>query len=206
MIGLNLLSAFVKHSRNNFTENIPQLISGILQLFIHNNEELRLCAWNTLRDIMSIIGDSDLPQYIDWYRTCIRSMELEREKGSLLFGFCISRGLSPIMNMFDYGIRNGTICERSSAAKLMADLILLTDLQSIRPFLNKIAGALIRICADRYPSSVKCSILQTLTLLISTYGELMKGFYTPLQTTFVKVIQDPSRDVRYDASRAILSL
>merc|ERR1712154_255087 len=71
---------------------------------------------------------------------------------------------------------------------------------------NKIACALIRICADRFPSNVKCAILQCLSLLIEKYGQSMKGFYTPLQTTFVKVIHDPSRDVRSDASNAILQL
>ena len=34
----------------------------------------------------------------------------------------------------------------------------------------------------------------------------MKGFYTPLQTTFVKTINNPARDVRADASAAIVSL
>lgn len=89
---------------------------------------------------------------------------------------------------------------------MMAELISLSSLDAVKPFLNKIAGALIRICADRFPSNVKCAILQTLSLLISKYGALMKGFYTPLQTTFVKVIHDPSRDVRGDAADAILEL
>ena len=38
--------------------------------------------------------------------------------------------------------------------------------------------------------------------MLASYGALMKGFYTPLQTTFVRVIPDPARNVRADASAA----
>ena len=206
IVALSLLSAYVKHTENEFEANqYDQVISGLLQLFNTDNDSLRTAAWNTLKDIMAKIPDSELPAHIDWFRQCIRNIT-DNYKISIIEGFCIKQGLKPVMKMFDYGIRNGSFEERSNAAKLMMDLISLSSLDAVKPFLNKIAGALIRICADRFPANVKCAILQTLSLLINKYGQLMKGFYTPLQTTFVKVIHDPSRDVRADASIAILEL
>ena len=205
LVALSLLSAFVKHTKNSFEDNLSQIIGGTLQLFVDENEAIRAAAWNSLKDIMASIDDEDVAQHIDWLRQCIRNIS-ENGKISLIAGFNISRGLQPVMKMFDFGIRNGSFEERASAAKLMSDLINLTEIDAVKPFLNKICGALIRICADRFPQSVKCAILQCLTLLIRKYGPLMKGFYTPLQTTFVKVIRDPSRDVRSDASSAILEL
>src|SRR5690606_4131818 len=101
--------------------------------------------------------------------------------------------------MFDVGIRNGTFDERSEAALLMYELVELTNVESIQQHINKIAGALIRICSDRFPPVVKVSILKCLKLLLDKYGNLLRGFYIPLQTTFVKVIHDPNREVRYNA-------
>lgn len=205
IVGLSLLSGFVRHSKNDFKENLPQLMKGVLELFEHKDDRVRFQAWNTLKDIFSVIPDEEIASHIDWFRSCIRSITNNGKKKTIA-GFCIKNGLKPVMTMFDYGLRNGSFEEREAAAKMMAELISLSNLDAVKPFLNKIAGALIRICADRFPSNVKCAILQTLTLLISKYGALMKGFYTPLQTTFVKVIHDPSRDVRSDASDAILEL
>ena len=206
IIALSLISAFVLHTKNDLSDNIAQLINGILQLFMDDNESIRLTAWNTLKDLMSTIPETEVIEYIDWYRQCIRTLSNNFKEIECIPGFCIKQGLKPIMTMFDYGIRNGTPEQRTNAAKLMCDLIQLSNLDAIKLSLNKIAGALIRICADRFPPNVKCAILQTLTLLISKYGALMKGFYTPLQTTFVKVIQDPNTEIRNEASIAILEL
>ena len=76
------------------------------------------------------------------------------------------RGLQPVVAMFDYGIRNGSFEEREGAAKLMASLIRMSSTEAVKPLLNKMAGALIRICGDRFPSNVKGAILQTLTLML----------------------------------------
>eukprot|EP01083_Nonionella_stella_P091569 256072_1 len=202
---LSLLSAFV--CQNKTSEYYELLISSVLPLFNEEDDDsLRTAAWNTLNDIQSSMCDEDLAHHIDCFRHCLLQISTAPSKRSKILGFCCGAGLKPVMRMFDYGIRNGSFEERASAAKLMMDLIRLSNLDSVKPFLNKIAGALIRICADRFPSNVKCAILQTLSLLIRNYGKLMRGFYTPLQTTFVKVIHDPSRDVRCDASTAICEL
>lgn len=205
VVALSLLSQFVKHTSNNFEDNIPSLISGILNLFVSNHENVRISAWNSLKDIMSVIPDVQINHQIDWFRQCIRRIVTET-KVKLLPGFCIPGGLKPVMAMFDHSIRNGSFDERMNAAELMSDLIRLTTIEAIKPYMNKIAGALIRICADRYPSNVKCAILECLSLLIDRYGQYLKGFYTPLQTTFVKVVHDPHSHVRDHAIIAITKL
>eukprot|EP01084_Bolivina_argentea_P060631 110760_1 len=65
----------------------------------YENSNLRFCAGIHY----AILPDSELPQYIDWYRTCIRSLKENIEYGDgLLLGFCIKQGLKQIMNIFNY--------------------------------------------------------------------------------------------------------
>ena len=41
IVALSLLSAFVQNTKNDFDDNIPQLISGVLQLFMDIDEDSR---------------------------------------------------------------------------------------------------------------------------------------------------------------------
>jgi len=205
LVALSLLTAFVQHTRNEFGENVAQIVRGLLDLFNDANRDVQIAAWNTLNATLATQDEATLATHIDWFRQCVRQIS-DNYRRPRIEAFCMKAGLKPVMTMFDYGIRNGSFEQRVDAAKLMMDLIRLSSVEAVQPFLNKIAGALIRICADRFPAHVKCPLLQTLTLLIDKYGELMKGFYTPLQTTFVKAMHDASPAVRNDSSVAILAL
>ena len=79
----------------------------------------------------------------------------------------------------------------------------LTSAASLRPFLIKLTGPLIRIVGDRSPSGVKAAILLTLSLLLEKGGVALKSFVPQLQTTFVKALSDPVDIVRQRGSSAL---
>jgi hypothetical protein len=64
-------------------------------------------------------------------------------------------------------------------------------------------GPLLRIVGDRNPSNVKIAILKTLGLVLVKGGPALRAFVPQFQTTFVKALADPSRQVRMEAITAL---
>ena len=71
------------------------------------------------------------------------------------------------------------------------------------PLIVKMTGPLLRIVGDRNPSNVKVAILQTLGRVLSKGGPALRAFVPQFQTTFVKALSDPSRQVRVEAIAAL---
>jgi hypothetical protein len=64
-------------------------------------------------------------------------------------------------------------------------------------------GPLLRIVGDRNPANVKIAILKTLGLILVKGGPALRAFVPQFQTTFVKALSDPSRQVRLEATTAL---
>lgn len=71
------------------------------------------------------------------------------------------------------------------------------------PLIIKMTGPLLRIVGDRNPSNVKIAILKTLGLILVKGGPALRAFVPQFQTTFVKALADPSRQVRLEAIDAL---
>ena len=71
------------------------------------------------------------------------------------------------------------------------------------PLIIKMTGPLLRIVGDRNPANVKIAILKTLGLILVKGGPALRAFVPQFQTTFVKALSDPSRQVRLEAIAAL---
>src|SRR5690606_1352135 len=78
-----------------------------------------------------------------------------------------------------------------------------TSPEALKPYLVKTTGPLIRVVGDKFPSGVKSAILQTLTLLLEKGGAALRPFVPQLQTTFVKALSDPTKQVRQRGVKAL---
>lgn len=65
---------------------------------------------------------------------------------------------------------------------------------------------MIRILGDRFNANVKAAVLETLAILLSKVGILLKQFLPQLQTTFLKSLHDPNRVVRIKSGYAMAEL
>lgn len=74
------------------------------------------------------------------------------------------------------------------------------------PMIVKLTGPLLRVVGDRNPSSVKIAILKTIERVLTKGGPALRAFVPQFQTTFVKALQDPSRQVRLEAIAALSML
>ena len=93
------------------------------------------------------------------------------------------------------------------AAAGLGELINITATKFLAgPFIIKVTGPLLRIVGDRNPSAVKIAIIKTLGLILSKGGPALRAFVPQFQTTFLKALSDPSRQVRIEAIKAFALL
>ena len=122
------------------------------------------------------------------------------------FGFSHS-GLEPLLPIYQRGILYGNAEVRETAAAGLGELITITANKYLAgPFLIKLTGPLLRIVGDRNPSAVKIAIVKTLGLILTKGGPALRAFVPQFQTTFVKALSDPSRQVRVEAIKALALL
>ena len=117
--------------------------------------------------------------------------------------FTVPKALDSVLPVFLHGLMNGSATVRETAADGITELISLCEPIMLKPFLIKTTGPLIRVAGDRFPSSVKAAILRTLSVLLEKDVTSLKAFAPQLQTTFVKSLGDPTKQVR---SRAVTGL
>jgi hypothetical protein len=109
--------------------------------------------------------------------------------------------------IYQRGILYGDATVRETAAAGLGELITITANKYLAgPFLIKLTGPLLRIVGDRNPSAVKIAIVQTLGLILTKGGPALRAFVPQFQTTFVKALSDPSRQVRIEAIKALALL
>lgn len=122
----------------------------------------------------------------------------------LTFARLLHLGLEPLLPIYQRGILYGVPSIREASAAGLGEVISLTATKFLAgPLLIKMTGPLLRIVGDRNPSNVKIAILKTLGLILVKGGPALRAFVPQFQTTFVKALADPSRQVRVEAIGAL---
>jgi HEAT repeat protein len=112
--------------------------------------------------------------------------------------------LEPLLPIYQRGILYGDPFIREVSASGLGELISITATKFLAgPLIIKMTGPLLRVVGDRNPSTVKISILKTLGLILVKGGPALRAFVPQFQTTFVKALSDPSRQVRREAIEAL---
>ena len=108
------------------------------------------------------------------------------------------------MPIFQRGILYGDSNIREASAAGLGELITLTAKKYLAgPSTIKMTGPLLRIVGDRNPAAVKVAIINTLGLILTKGGPALRAFVPQFQTTFVKALSDPYRQVRLRAISAL---
>lgn len=121
----------------------------------------------------------------------------------LLPGFCLPKGIAPILPIFREAILNGDGDEKEAASQGLGEVIKVASASALQLSVIPITGPLIRILGDRFSSNVKIAVLETLAILLAKVGIMLKQFLPQLQTTFLKALNDPNRVVRLKSSTAL---
>jgi HEAT repeat protein len=112
--------------------------------------------------------------------------------------------LEPLLPIYQRGILYGNPSIREVSASGLGELIAITSTKFLTgPLIIKMTGPLLRVVGDRNPANVKIAILKTLGLILVKGGPALRAFVPQFQTTFVKALSDPSRQVRMEAIDAL---
>lgn len=106
--------------------------------------------------------------YVSDVRQAVRYAVSDMKGSSdLLPGFCLPKGIAPILPIFREAILNGDGDEKEAAAQGLGEVIKVTSAQALQPSVVAITGPLIRILGDRFSANVKTAVLETLAILLA---------------------------------------
>ena len=215
---ITLLHLFCRDTKMDFSGYVPQLIRSVILMFTSDDSTILQEAWNTLTAVTKTLDASEQMAHVSDVRQAVRfavsDMKDKRNQSKedvsgvemTLPGFCLPKGIQPILPIFRESILNGAPDLKEQAANGLAEVIELSNADALKPSVVHITGPLIRILGDRFASNVKTAVLDTLASLLYKASILLKPFFPQLQTTFVKALNDANRTVRLKAGIALSHL
>merc|ERR1719295_2383269 len=211
---VTLLHVFCRDTKMDLTNYVPQLIRCLILMFTSEDQKTLQEAWNALLAVTKNLDPSDLMVYVSDVRQAVRFAVSDVNKSTggggggevTIPGFCLAKGIQPILPIFRESILNGAPDLKEQAANGLAEVIELSNADALKPSVVHITGPLIRILGDRFASNVKTAVLDTLASLLYKASILLKPFFPQLQTTFVKALNDANRTVRLKAGIALSHL
>lgn len=201
----SLLSAFCIHTPGDYTQYVPQLLRCLLRLLAETDKDILQRSWEALNAVVKGLDSTQQIAHVSDVRQAVRFAASDTKYAELP-GFCLPKGITPLLPVFREAILNGLPEEKENAAQGLGEIILLTNPQSLQPSVVHITGPLIRILGDRFNAGVKAAVLETLAILLHKVGVMLKQFLPQLQTTFLKALHDSNRLVRMRAGNAVSKL
>jgi len=203
---VTLLHAFCDQTKTDLEEYVPQLIRSLILLFTDKDQEVLKEAWNALNAVTKTLDAGAQMSHVPDVRQAVRFALSDMKDGDLLPGFCLPKGISPLLPIFRESILNGAPELKESASQGLGEVIKVTSVDALKPSVVHITGPLIRILGDRFSHNVKTAVLDTLAILLSKASAMLKPFLPQLQTTFLKALNDTNRTVRLKAGAALSHL
>ncbi|XP_008548705.1 eIF-2-alpha kinase activator GCN1 [Microplitis demolitor] len=201
-----LLCAFCRDTRADYSQYVPQLLRGLIHLFTDDDKEVLQKSWEALSAVTKTLESDQQIAHLGDIRQAVRFAASDLKGQDLLPGFCLPKGITPILPIFREAILNGLPEAKEQAAQGLGEVIKLTSAAALQPSVVHITGPLIRILGDRFNWSVKAAVLETLAILLGKVGVMLKQFLPQLQTTFLKALNDSNRQVRLKAAYALSNL
>ncbi|XP_044271833.1 eIF-2-alpha kinase activator GCN1 [Tribolium madens] len=198
-----LLCGFCANSKAQYTSHVPQLLRGLIHLCTDSDKDVLQMSWEALNAVTKTLDPKLQATYVSDVRQAVRYAMSDMKGAQLLPGFCLPKGIAPILPIFREAILNGDGDEKETAAQGLGEVIKVTSAQALQTSVVAITGPLIRILGDRFSANVKTAVLETLAILLAKVGVMLKQFLPQLQTTFVKALNDPNRVVRLKSATAL---
>ncbi|KAF9134046.1 translational activator of GCN4 [Mortierella sp. 14UC] len=199
--GCNILATFCAESTQDISRYVSDWIRVLINLLDDRTHAVVVSALAALNAVTRTVRKDELEGLVQSVRRSVRAVGMP---GVDLPGFCLPKGIAPLLPIFLQGLMNGSNSIREASALAIGDLIQRTSADALKPFVTQITGPLIRIVGDRHPGEVKSAILSTLSLLLQKVPAHLKPFLPQLQRTFIKSLTDPtSATVRTRAAAAL---
>ncbi|XP_047737876.1 eIF-2-alpha kinase activator GCN1 isoform X2 [Hyalella azteca] len=203
---VSILVAFCSNTKADYNDHVSHLLRGLLQLFTSNDDATLQAAWAALNAVTKRLDASDQRTLVSDVRQAVKFASSDLKPGQLMPGFCLPKGIQPILPIYREAILNGEPELKEVASNALTEVIQIASSDSLKLSVIHVTGPLIRILGDRFAASVKVAVLNTIGLLLEKTGVMLKPFLPQLQTTFIKAIHDPHRGVRLRSGHALAHL
>ncbi|VVC28179.1 Hypothetical protein CINCED_3A005946 [Cinara cedri] len=203
---LQLLAAFCTHTKADYNSYVPKLLHGIIYQFKDQDEKNLQLAWEALNAVCKSVDTKQSNHLVFEIRQAIKFVMNDYKHLKYLPGFCIPKGADPFVPIFREAILNGSPEIKEQAAQGWGEVVKVAAKEGLTSPVLNMTGPLIRILNERYTWNIKSAILETVALLLAKAGSNLKQFLPQLQTTFLKSLQDPNRQVRLKAANALSHL
>lgn len=179
-----LLCAFCATTRVDYSNHVPQLLRGLIHLCTDSDKDVLQMSWEALNAVTKTLEPKQQATYVADVRQSVR-YAISDMKGTsdVLPGFCLPKGITPILPIFREAILNGDGDEKEAAAQGLGEVIKVTSAQALQPSVVAITGPLIRILGDRFSWNVKAAVLETLAILLAkvrlayfNYSDVLKTY------------------------------
>ncbi|ORX50637.1 ARM repeat-containing protein [Piromyces finnis] len=201
--GCYCLEVFCSETHADLSMYIPDLLNVLINLLNHKDDEIVEISWKTLSAVTNEIKKDTLDNYVNCLRKSIAEACENLGPEEPLKGFCLPKGLKPVIPIYLHGLMYSSSETRECAAQGIGELIQRTSAESLKPFVTQITGPLIRIIGDRFPWQVKAAILKTLNILLAKVPIYLKPFLPQLQRIFTKSLTESQAVVRNQAAKAL---
>ncbi len=191
-------------------EEVAKLASSLYEVLIRQlgdpDEDTVLASWQALLDLSTNVPLSELSTHIATIRQSLRSVAAGVTMGddsALVAGLQLPKAPAPFVPVFCEGLLRGAPEVREQSALGLAELVEMTNVTSLKTFVIKMVGPLIRVMSERFPWQVKAAILRAMTVILEKCAPMLRAFAPQLQSTFLKCLSDGSRLVRVRACAAL---
>ncbi|KAJ3127845.1 translational activator of GCN4 [Nowakowskiella sp. JEL0407] len=169
-------------------------VAKLIGFLVDDDEEVLMAAWKALSSATASLKKDDFEQFVAPIRKAIKNLTDSLKDGEIVQGFCLPKGISPLLPILQHGILNGNADIREQSALALGDIMKFTSVDGLKPFVTQITGALIRVLGEKFSPNVKAGILQTLLLLVTKMTTHLKTFLPQLQRTFIKSLSEPGKE------------
>ncbi|KAJ3106530.1 translational activator of GCN4 [Phlyctochytrium planicorne] len=159
------VATFCEGTTVDFSTYVPEWVGRMMKLLrgppVCDEDTLKM-AWGALDALTKSIKKDDQERFVAPLRRSIATAVEGLGKDDILEGFCLPKGISPVLPIFLQGLMYGSSDTRQESAAGLGDLVQRTSPEALKPYVTQITGPLIRIIGDRFPAGVKAAILTTL--------------------------------------------
>lgn len=119
-----LLCAFCTNSPGDYSQYVPQLLRGLLRLLADTDKDVLIRSWEALSAVIKTLDSAQQIAHVSDVRQAVRYAASDLKAGDELPGFCLPKGITPLLPVFREAILNGLPEEKENAAIGMEHFIL----------------------------------------------------------------------------------
>ncbi|KAI1721194.1 protein ILITYHIA [Ditylenchus destructor] len=212
VVASTLLQRFLTETDADLSELLETLVIGLVALYSADEQIVVENAIDGLKGVTKELESEELLEVLVILKRAVNTLYNKMTEGKKadiptksVPGLDNPKGWQPLLQILREGLMTGTVEHKEMASGSMKQLVALSNESGLKPHVVNMAGPLIRVLGDRYPSPTKLAVLNALLKLLEKLPLVLRPFLPQMQSVFLKIFQDPnsSPNTRQAAGNAL---